>query len=75
MFPIDFGAGKPKYRARYFREQLAAAAEADPEGPIPVWLWPQGPFTPESWRGVSYADADAAADCPRALREFSAATP
>ena len=75
LFPIDFGARKPNYRARYFREQLAEAAGADREVPIPVWVWPQGPFTPESWRNIAYADGDTAEDYLRALREFSTAAP
>ena len=72
LFPIDFGARKPNYRARYFREQLASAANDDPAGPIAVWLWPQGPFTPESWQEVEYADGETAANYLRALREYSA---
>jgi len=74
LFPLDFGAKKPNYRAKYFREQLVSAANDDPHGPIPVWLWPQGEFTPESWQAVEYADGDTAEDYLRALREFSEAT-
>jgi hypothetical protein len=71
LFPIDFGARRPNYRARYFREQVALAAGADPGGPIPIWLWPQGPFTPQSWNSVDYAGGDTAADYLQVLREFS----
>lgn len=72
LFPIDFGARKPNYRARYFREQLASAATEDTT-PIHVWLWPQGPFTPESWQSVTYAQGDSAEAYFEALREFSSA--
>ncbi len=72
FFPIDFGKRKPNYLARYFREQLASAA-GDDESPIHVWLWPQGAFTPESWKSVEYADGDSAEDYLQALREFSSA--
>jgi hypothetical protein len=71
LFPIDFGAKKPNYRAKYFREQLASTAEADPKGPIPVWIWPQGSFTPESWQDVEYAPGESAADYLKALHDFS----
>ncbi len=70
LFPIDFGARKPNYRAADFRAQLDSAANDDPDGPIPVWLWPQGPFTPESWDAVTYADDETAWDYLDALREF-----
>ena len=70
LFPIDFGAKKPNYRAKYFREQLSLAATADPGGPIPVWLWPQGPFSPQSWEAVEYAPGDSAPRYLDALREF-----
>lgn len=73
LFPIDFGGRKPNYRARYFREQAASAAHDDPAGPIPVWLWPQGPFTPESWQAVDYAAGDTAEDYLQVLRDFSQA--
>jgi hypothetical protein len=73
LFPIDFGAGKPNYRAEYFRQQLASAANDDPRGPISVWIWPQGPFTPESWRSVKYAAGDTAETYLRAIGEFSSA--
>ena len=73
LFPIDFTARQPNYRACYFREQLRQAAEGDPAGPIGVWIWPQGPFTPESWQAVRYAGADSAGTYLQALRQFSAA--
>jgi len=73
LFPIDFGANKPNYRAKYFREQVASAAHDDPHGPIPVWLWPQGPFSPEGWAAVQYAPGDTAADYLQVLRDFSQA--
>jgi len=72
LFPIDFGAQKPNYRARDFREQLLSAATED-TAPIGVWLWPQGAFTPESWQSVHYADGDSAEAYLQALREFSSA--
>jgi hypothetical protein len=70
LFPIEFTSRQPNYRARYFREQLQQAA-SDPAGPIPVWIWPQGPFTPESWKQVQYAAPDTAESYLQALREFS----
>lgn len=73
LFPIDFGAQKPNYRAKYFREQVASAANDDPNGPIPVWIWPQGPFSPASWAAVNYAPGDTAADYLQVLRDFSQA--
>ncbi len=73
LFPIDFGAKKPNYRAKFFREQLLSAASHDPAGPIPVWLWPQGAFSSESWETVEYADGDDAESYLGALREFSQA--
>jgi hypothetical protein len=73
LFPIDFGTQKPNYRAKYFREQLQLAAEADPNGPIPVWIWPQGPFTPESWQAIHYASGETADDYLRALHDYSQA--
>jgi hypothetical protein len=73
LFPIDFGAKKPNYRAKYFREQLASAAKADPNGPIAVWIWPQGPFTPASWQDVEYVPGETAADYLQALRDYSQA--
>lgn len=66
LFPIEFTTKQPNYRARYFREQLQQAAEAG----IPVWLWPQGPFTPESWQQVKYAAGDSAEGYLEALREY-----
>ena len=56
-----------------FREQLRQAAEGDPAGPIGVWIWPQGPFTPQSWQAVQYAGTDTAGSYLQALRQFSAA--
>jgi hypothetical protein len=73
VFPIDFNAKKPNYRAKYFREQLASAATADPQGPIAVWIWPQGPFTPQSWQDIKYASDETAADYLRVLRDYSEA--
>ena len=73
LFPIDFGAKRPNYRAKYFREQVASAANDDPNGPIPVWIWPQGPFSPKSWEAVEYAPGDTAADYLQVLRDFSQA--
>ena len=72
LFPIDFGAHKPNYLARHFREQLASAATEDAV-PIYVWLWPQGRFTPESWQSVNYARGERAKDYLDALRDFSSA--
>jgi len=73
LFPIDFGARKPNYLARHFREQLAGAANDDPAGPIAVWLWPQGAFSPQAWQTVDYADGESASDYLEVLREFSQA--
>jgi hypothetical protein len=74
LFPIDFGAGKPNYRAADFRAQLDSAANDDPDGPIAVWLWPQGPFTPASWDSVTYAEGDSSWDYLDALKEYSEGT-
>ena len=73
LFPIDFGIGKPMYRAKYFREQLASAANADPKGPIAVWIWASGPFTPKRLQSVQYAEGDSAENYLQILREFSSA--
>ena len=73
LFPIDFGKKEPNYRAKYFREQLTSAASADPAGPIPVWFYAQGPFSPESWKEVKLAPGDTAEDYLQALRDFSQA--
>jgi hypothetical protein len=73
VFPIDFGAKTPNYRAEYFHEQLQSAAEADSKGPIAVWIWPQGPFTPQSWQEVKYASGESADDYLQVLREYSQA--
>lgn len=71
LFPIDFGAQKPNYRARYFADQLASAAQEDPQGPIPVWIWPQGPFSPDSWKSIHYAEGEGAEDYLQPLKAFS----
>jgi hypothetical protein len=73
VFPIDFNAKKPNYRAKYFREQLQSAAEADVKGPIAVWIWPQGPFTPQSWLDIKYASGESADDYLHVLRDYSQA--
>jgi hypothetical protein len=73
LFPIDFGAKKPNYRAKYFSQQLHSAAEADARVPIAVWIWPQGPFTPQGWRQVAYASGESADDYLKVLREYSQA--
>jgi len=73
LFPIDFGAHKSNYRAKYFREQVASAAMDDPQGPLAVWLWPQGEFSPASWEAVTYAPGDTVADYLQVLRDFSQA--
>lgn len=74
VFPIDFNAKRPNYRAKYFREQLQSAAGADPKGPIAVWIWPQGPFTSESWQAIQYASGESAGDYLQVLREYSRAS-
>lgn len=73
LFPIDFGAKKPNYRAKYFREQLEQAANSDPKGQIPVWIWPQGPFSPDGFAAVTYASGETAEDYLKALRDYSQA--
>lgn len=73
LFPIEFNTKKALYRAKYFREQLAGAANDDPKGPIPVWIWPQGPFTPEGFQAVKYASGETAEDYLNALRDYSQA--
>ncbi|MFA6243531.1 MAG: hypothetical protein WC655_21500 [Candidatus Hydrogenedentales bacterium] len=70
LFPIDFNARKPNYRARDFREQLRSAACDDPKGPIPVWIWPQGPFTPQAWDDVVFPEGENASGYLVSLREF-----
>jgi hypothetical protein len=72
LFPINFGTGKPNYRARDFEKQLASAANDDAE-PIGVWLWPEGPFTPQRWREIEYAEGDSAEAYLAALRSYSTA--
>ena len=71
LFPINFGTQRPNYRARYFREQLHSAAMDDAKGPIAVWLWPEGPFTPQSWGKIRYASGESADDYLQALRDYS----
>ena len=73
LFPIEFMAERPNYRARYFREQVTSAAMDDPDGPISIWIWPQGAFSPESWQAVEYAEGDSADDYLQVLRDFSEA--
>lgn len=73
LFPIDFGAKRPNYRAKYFREQLVSAATADPNGPITVWIWPQGDFSPTSWGNVNYASGESSEDYLGVLRDYSQA--
>lgn len=75
LFPIDFGKEKPNYRAKYFREQLLSAANADSTGPIPVWFYAQGPFSPESWKQVDFAPGDTAEDYLQVLRDFTKVSP
>ena len=67
LFPIDFGARQPCHRARYFREQVEGAASAN----IPIWLWPQGEFSPERWREIKFAPGESAEDYLQVLRDFS----
>ena len=73
LFPLDFGTKKAMYRAKYFREQLAGAANEDPQGPIPVWIWASGPFTPEGFQSIKYASGETAEDYLGALRDYSQA--
>ncbi|MBE3063439.1 MAG: hypothetical protein IMZ69_00235, partial [Spirochaetes bacterium] len=54
VFPIDFGAGKQNYDVRYFAEQLRQVSTLRGAGPFGVWIWPQGSFTPDSWKVVRY---------------------
>jgi hypothetical protein len=75
LFPINFGTKKANYRATYFREQAAGAAQDDPAGPIPIWIWPEGPFTPQSWTDIEYAESDTANDYLQVLQDFSQAFP
>lgn len=71
LFPIEFTQRTPNYRAEYFRQQLHSAAYDDPSGPVAVWIWPQGPFTPEAWRAVQYAEGDSMEAYLDALRRYS----
>ena len=73
LFPIDFGTKKPNYRAKYFCEQLDSAANADSNGPIAVWLWPQGEFSPASWQRVNFASGESSKDYLDVLRNYSQA--
>lgn len=73
LFPIHFGQSRPNYRMQYFREQMASAANSDARGPIAVWLWPEGAFTPESLEKVQWESGDAMQDFLQVLREFSQA--
>jgi len=47
-------------------------ANADPKGPIPIWLWPQGEFSAERWEEIDYAPGDSAQDL-QVLRDFGQA--
>lgn len=71
LSPLDPGPKAVNYEARYFREQLASAANDDPAGPIAVWLWP--PITPEGLKEIKYLADDNAAAYLNALRDFSTA--
>ncbi len=73
LFPLDYGPKVPNYEAKYFREQLASAANDDPAGPIAVWLWP--PISPEGLKGIQYMAGDNAAAYLQVLRDFSRAFP
>lgn len=73
LFPIEFRSGVPNYRAGWFAEQLRQAAKGDPNGPIAVWIWAQGPFTPESWQNVRYLGDDLLEVYMKALRRYSRA--
>jgi hypothetical protein len=71
LFPIDFGRALPNYDLIYFREQLQQAAMLSGSGPIVVWIWPQGDFTPNRWKDVKYPDGIFREDYWRLMREYS----
>jgi hypothetical protein len=73
LFPIDFGQALPNYDLTYFREQLHQASSLSGSGPIAVWIWPQGPFTPDSWKAVKYPAGVYREDYWRLMREYSSA--
>lgn len=73
VFPVDFKNSRPNYLAKYFREQVDSAANGDPAGAIPIWIWPEGPFTPESWKSIACQEGETPDDYLKVLREFSAA--
>jgi len=60
-------------RARYFREQVEASANGDPNGPVPIWIWPQGEFSEKSWLEVEFAPGESTEDYLKVLRDFSQA--
>jgi hypothetical protein len=71
LFPIDFSSKLPNYDLRYFRQQLEEASSLSGPGPFAVWLWPQGPFTPESWKEIAFGPAGAAEAYWSLMKEFS----
>lgn len=73
LFPIDFGRAEPNYDLTYFREQLRQASTLTGSGPFAVWIWPQGPFTPGSWKEVRYPEGVSREDYWRLMREYSSA--
>jgi len=73
LFPIDFGKKAPNYLARCFREQVSQTANSDPHGLIPIWIWPQGPFTYDLWQEIVFAAGDTAEDYLQVLRDYSLA--
>ena len=71
LFPIDFGAHAPNYDFKYFREQIEQASTLSGSGPFAVWIWPQGEFTPESFRSVAYPAGVTAEDYLGVMRSTS----
>ena len=53
--------------------QVSQTANSDPHGPIPIWIWPQGPFTCDLWQEIVFAAGDTAEDYLQVLRDYSLA--
>ena len=71
LFPIDFGTKNLNYEFRYFMEQISQARRLSGGGPFAVWIWPQGPFTPDSWQSVAYPEGVSANDYFELMRSSS----
>jgi hypothetical protein len=71
LFPIDFTLKSQNYAFRYFAQQLGQAAQLSGNVPFGVWIWPQGPFTPDSWQTINYTDKSSFADYWEIMKSYS----